>query len=198
MKTLQICRIAVLNLSVLAGISYFSYGQPFEFKVTKPFTGRVLRDDLSLFKERGQVNRIGTLVKDDSVVVLGWAAWLVKISSRGMIGYTGAFGINLPLELYDEISAKSEDLQNKEIRYFQHKRLADAEKKYGTAIRKRIERREYWLGMNQDMATSSLGRPDKVNRTVSASKVSEQWVYSSYDIYLYFENGIMKSFQDSR
>jgi hypothetical protein len=44
------------------------------------------------------------------------------------------------------------------------------------------------------MATISLGSPNKVNRTVGAWGAREQWVYET--IYLYFENGVLTSYQD--
>jgi hypothetical protein len=52
----------------------------------------------------------------------------------------------------------------------------------------------YWIGMNKEMATLSLGSPNAVNRTVGGWGVREQWVYET--IYLYFENGVLTSYQD--
>jgi amino acid transporter len=55
-----------------------------------------------------------------------------------------------------------------------------------------------WIGMTKDQATESWGKPHEINRTVYSSGVHEQWVMfdSIYTPYLYFENGILTSWQD--
>jgi hypothetical protein len=40
----------------------------------------------------------------------------------------------------------------------------------------------------------SWGRPEDVNRTITANKVNEQWVYSGG--YIYIENGIVTTIQN--
>ena len=52
-----------------------------------------------------------------------------------------------------------------------------------------------FIGMGSDQAKASWGPPKRINKTVSASGVHEQWIYSSQ--YLYFENGKLTSFQSS-
>lgn len=52
------------------------------------------------------------------------------------------------------------------------------------------------IGMSAEDARTSWGDPDKVNRTVSAFGVHEQWIYGN--TYAYFEDGVLKSWQDSR
>jgi hypothetical protein len=44
---------------------------------------------------------------------------------------------------------------------------------------------------------STWGSPEKINRTTTANKVSEQWVYSGYR-YIYFDDGIVTAIQDNR
>jgi hypothetical protein len=41
---------------------------------------------------------------------------------------------------------------------------------------------------------TSFGAPDHINRTVTAGRVVEQWVYDG--VYLYFTNGRLTAFQD--
>ena len=48
--------------------------------------------------------------------------------------------------------------------------------------------------MTRELATISLGSPNDINRTVGSWGVHEQWVY--YNLYLYFENGILTSYQN--
>jgi hypothetical protein len=57
------------------------------------------------------------------------------------------------------------------------------------------------LGMTDEMAEVSWGSPSDINRTVDSGGMHEQWVYR--DIlalhstrYIYFENGILTSWQD--
>lgn len=52
------------------------------------------------------------------------------------------------------------------------------------------------IGMTTGQVEVSLwGKPESVNRTVTASGVREQWVYGNGQ-YLYFEDGVLTSFQD--
>ncbi|WP_115098956.1 tetratricopeptide repeat protein [Paraburkholderia lacunae] len=52
------------------------------------------------------------------------------------------------------------------------------------------------LGMTkQEALASKWGRPERINRTHTASGTDEQWVYGGGN-YLYFRNGILESFQN--
>jgi hypothetical protein len=68
-------------------------------------------------------------------------------------------------------------------------------KKYGEKNYRRMKDGNFWIGMNKEMATISLGSPKDINRTVGKWGVNEQWVYNG-GLYLYFENGVLTSFQD--
>ncbi len=68
--------------------------------------------------------------------------------------------------------------------------------KYGNETGQKLLDGYYWIGMTDDMARVSLGSPRSINKTVGAWGVNEQWVY--YSIYLYFENGKLNSYQNSR
>ena len=51
------------------------------------------------------------------------------------------------------------------------------------------------IGMTkEEVLNSSWGRPESINRTITDSGVSEQWVY--YNRYVYIENGVVTSIQD--
>lgn len=52
------------------------------------------------------------------------------------------------------------------------------------------------VGMTPDQVRTAWGRPERINRTVIPGRVSEQWVYGT--TYLYFDDGILTSWQDSR
>ncbi len=67
---------------------------------------------------------------------------------------------------------------------------------YGEATGKRILDGKIWLGMTDKMARDSWGSPYDINRSVGSYGVHEQWVYRKYDANLYFENGVLTSWQD--
>lgn len=54
----------------------------------------------------------------------------------------------------------------------------------------------WWLGMTEQEALASLGKPYPVNRTITPWGTHEQWVYRDFGLYLYFDNGILTSGQD--
>ncbi|MEW6614809.1 MAG: hypothetical protein AB1401_05025 [Thermodesulfobacteriota bacterium] len=51
------------------------------------------------------------------------------------------------------------------------------------------------LGMTKEQIVASWGYPKSINRNVGSWGIYEQWVYGN-SVYLYLENGILKSFQD--
>jgi hypothetical protein len=50
------------------------------------------------------------------------------------------------------------------------------------------------IGMNMTEAINFFGTPDKINKSVGSWGTHEQWCYK--DRYLYFENGILTSWQE--
>jgi hypothetical protein len=62
-----------------------------------------------------------------------------------------------------------------------------------------IAKRQVVIGMTEEEVIRSWGRPDKLNRTLTARTVSEQWIYErgsiSQSTYLYMENGVLRSAQ---
>lgn len=53
------------------------------------------------------------------------------------------------------------------------------------------------VGMTADQVRAAWGKPERINSSLYASGTHEQWVYRG-DQYVYFENGIMTSLQQSR
>lgn len=78
----------------------------------------------------------------------------------------------------------------------EHARSESIFDKYGNELGARILAGDIWLGMTADMARASMGEPKSINRTVTASGTSEQWVYESSHKYLYFKDGILDGWQD--
>jgi hypothetical protein len=68
----------------------------------------------------------------------------------------------------------------------------DWDRKYCQAI----INRKVMTGMNPAQVRAAWGRPERINRTVLPGYTTEQWVYG--DTYLYFDDGVLTSWQDSR
>lgn len=62
---------------------------------------------------------------------------------------------------------------------------------------KPLSGRPLTIGMRADDVIDALGNPTTINRTVLSSGTSEQWVYPN-GLYVYIENGVVTSWQDSR
>lgn len=74
-------------------------------------------------------------------------------------------------------------------------RLNSLTKKYDGNIAWKIIRHEYWIGMTTEMARDSLGSPADINKSIGSWGIHEQWVYS-HEVYLYFENDKLTSYQN--
>ena len=58
-----------------------------------------------------------------------------------------------------------------------------------------IEEGKVFIGMTEEQAILSRGKPKEINRTITSNIKNEQWVYGSGS-YLYFDNGRLTAFQD--
>ena len=116
------------------------------------------------------------------------------------INYNDSIGWVLRIALISETEKQKiiADKQAKELadkkQYEQNKETFV--KKFGSEVAEKILYKRIWLGMTDEMARLSKGSPDKINRSVGPWGVHEQWVYDFEDMYLYFENGILTSWQD--
>jgi hypothetical protein len=87
--------------------------------------------------------------------------------------------------------------QEKEERNIRHKAFFKKHPSTRPEIRNLIKSSKITIGMTSGEVEASWGAPNKINRTVSTLGVHEQWIYGEAQ-YLYFDNGVMTSFQDSR
>ena len=69
-------------------------------------------------------------------------------------------------------------------------------KHWPSAIEKAVIEKKIQIGMTAEQVRLAWGKPRRINRSVGVWGTHEQWVYGS--TYLYFENDILTSFQDSR
>jgi hypothetical protein len=145
-----------------------------------------------------------TFDEEKEVIILDYSDLYFGVCSGGVCGYMSEIWIKKSQALENFISAKN--FEKEELKRLQSERESKAEKakwlelekryikKYGEKDYSKMKQGYYWIGMNKEMATISLGTPNKVNRTVGAWGVREQWVYETN--YLYFENGVLTSYQD--
>ena len=90
-------------------------------------------------------------------------------------------------------------IHEENLAFFKKERQRYSKREKNELIEKKIaEKKEQnpHLGMTKEQVeSSSWGKPKDINRTVSTYGSREQWVYGS-GRYLYFEDGILTSFQD--
>lgn len=171
----------------------------------------------SVYKDASFSNRMNYKIpKNSRIEVIGYEGTLWKIKYQNDIGFV--FGSNI--EVNDTLiffrdgleeerrqvqlrkTQESMDKAQSYIDSIKAKRdsveqvLLKIKSTYSKTIQDRIDKNQYWIGMTKTMATLSLGNPSDINRTVTKFVIHEQWVYSDYGLYLYFDDGILTSFQD--
>ena len=77
-------------------------------------------------------------------------------------------------------------------------RIKSLKLKFGDYYTNLILTHSYEVGMTKYMIEESLGKPDKVNRTVNQFGNSEQWIYENQDLYLYFDGDKLTSYQEHK
>jgi hypothetical protein len=124
-------------------------------------------------------NIVDSLNKGDYVKIISYknGYWLIK--TKRIKGYAS--------EIYFNNNEKMKRSKKK----FKQDKIID---KYGENIAYKIFNHKIWIGMTDKMARLSIGEPKEINRTTYRWGVHEQWVYKNR--FLYFENGILKSWQD--
>ena len=126
-----------------------------------------------------------------------------KAKYNNEIGYINDMYLDknsFPKELNDYIKL-AKDVANQSYLIKKNKkkknRREQLEKKYGKLYSRFIFRGSIKIGMTQQMVKESIGSPKDINKSVYSFGVHEQWVYShnKYE-YLYFEDGILTSWQE--
>ncbi len=147
---------------------------------------------------------ITKLTEEKQVVLLDYFEGFFGICTDSVCGYMNEMWIDKNEEIYEFIKVKEQELKElKKLEDENKLKLKKAEyaklengyiKKYGQKTYNKLKEGYYWTGMNREMAIISLGSPNDINRTVGSWGVHEQWVYDN--IYLYFENGKLTSYQN--
>lgn len=147
---------------------------------------------------------ITSLSEDVEVIIIDYIDGYFGVCTDSICGYMSDLWIKRNDVINDFI--KSKEAEERELeRLEKESKLKEQKaewvelekqyiKKYGQNTYNKLKKGYYWIGMSREMATISLGRPNDINRTVGSWGVHEQWVYD--DLYLYFENGKLTSYQD--
>ncbi|MGE8036354.1 hypothetical protein [Lysinibacillus sp. NPDC093692] len=103
----------------------------------------------------------------------------------------GDLSENVKSFIYQKFSTDIEELEAS-IK----KEKAENLERYANVKAEREANRIY-IGMTKEQVlNTNWGEPDDINRTITSNHTSEQWVYSDYGKYLYFEDGILVTIQD--
>ncbi|APT75036.1 hypothetical protein LN42_00450 [Marinitoga sp. 1137] len=121
----------------------------------------------------------------------------------------GWYDLNYFKEVMNKFSISPEDFieQKKEDFKLLKKKKIEEEKRINLRYGKwapYVIKKEIAIGMPSWIVKEILGRPSDINKTVTANIIYEQWIYEKYDfslktnwpyLYLYFENGVLTSWQ---
>lgn len=156
---------------------------------TETFTG-IINFMGAALRENPDVNSMELIHVSPGDTVLLYSCYskpFFKAMHNDYIGYISSSSL--------EKSTKVQSIIDKSLSK-EDPKLAALTRQHGSYNASRIINHEYWLGMTDGMALSSLGSPDKINRTTGSFGIHEQWIYYGKDLYLYFEDGILKTIQN--
>lgn len=111
-----------------------------------------------------------------------------------IIVVSGCLGLESGCREYDAYTGQCTD--SPRLDDLRRQTAIDNYPEWSDIIVSRISAGKISLGMTKEQVIASWGKPDDINRSVGSWGVHEQWVYGNpYRNYLYFENGILTSWQ---
>lgn len=181
-------------------------------KVAIPLSGANFYKNMRVYS-----SKIRELSSSDTLLVLDTLPndIYIKVEVDGIVGYVAKsflkefeFGVIVNysqleylkylerMRIAEDEERKREIEKEKEEKLQQAylKRLNKFTKKYGKEVGKKVADKKIWIGMTKDMCIDSWSEPRDRNRSVGTWGVHEQWIY--YNTYLYFEDGVLTSWQD--
>jgi hypothetical protein len=187
----------------------FSNGMKFP---TKANCFNLMTKEAEIFSEK-----VGRIYSGDSVEVLDYDPKTKYFYAKyhNSYGYIETYTVVLTDDLSQLIIKKDQDYESEKLQQEKHQALKNDQQKkeqalkneqqakqrkqnlinkYGQVNAEKILAGKIWIGMTKEMAIESWGKPEDINRTVTSYSVSEQWVYG--ERYLYFDDGILTSWQD--
>lgn len=148
-------------------------------------------------------NEIKVFADEKKIIILDYVDEYFKVCDGDVCGFASTLWIVNSPEIEQYVDNKK--AVDNAIRIANAKRISQQQelqvkkkeeylvKKLGLKTYNSLKDGYYWLGMTKEMALIAFGNPTDVNETVGSWGTREQWVYNN--IYLYFENGILASYQ---
>lgn len=136
--------------------------------------------------------RIIPIKSGTDVDVIGISNTFYKVKYGEIIGFINV-GYIPDQDLESRIASKSNLLSGKK------KSLEELQKEYSKRDALCIFNNTLQIGMSQKAAYEILGKPSKINRTVTAYEITEQCIYDygNYNYkYLYFKNEVLQVIQE--
>jgi hypothetical protein len=174
------------------------------FRRLKKFNFRFIKD-ISVLDSESIANgkKIFLLKKNEEFTLLSFQNDFYFIDykeTKGYVYYVHLNGIAETEEYKAYWIKKNEEKRiiekQREIAEQKSGRLQKLTKEFGSENAYKIINKKIWIGMTDSMAKESIGSPKNINRDTYSSGIHEQWVYERR--YLYFENGVLKSWQDQK
>jgi hypothetical protein len=101
------------------------------------------------------------------------------------------FGVSMLIGVVMQVKQAPEVAAAKAQAGVDAKAEAEAEAKRQAAM---VKEHRIWVGMTQAQLVKSVGKPEKVNRTVTSNGKSEQWIY--HGNYVYVVDGVVTAYQN--
>jgi len=121
---------------------------------------------------------ITSLTEDKEVVIIDYKDGYFGVCADTICGYMSDLWIKKNDKIIEFINTKEKE--EKELRRLEREQKLKNQKaeyakleknyikKYGQKTYDKLKQGYYWIGMNKEMATISLGRPNDINRTVGS------------------------------
>lgn len=135
---------------------------------------------------------IGTIPRGTTIMAYDFKNNYYFVAFDTLNGYVMSMNVETLEVRNDRLEKQRKENLKREVEANTHRKMLVS--KYGSVNGERVFAGKIWLGMTKEMAEDSWGKPSDINRTVGSWGVKEQWIYS--DAYLYFDNGILNSWQD--
>jgi hypothetical protein len=159
-------------------------------------TTAILRSASRLFGEKDDLTAVIMVIPSGSTVqILGSDSTYLHVKYEDTEGYI--FNRNLTLNQTVPIKTNEQAIEKvagpqQQVTETQQKnnqsvnRFSLLENKYGTSMAAKLYAGKIWKGMSAEMVNDSWGTPVKVNRSINANIVKEEWIFKN--TWLFFEN----------
>jgi hypothetical protein len=160
----------------------------------------ILKTSSRLFAEKDDLTSVILVIPSgDTVSVVTADSTYLKVVYRGTDGYVlskhavvktppRAPSVNTP--------AASGATPKAPVKDNQMTRYENLIYKYGKSLADKLIAGKIWKGMDSEMVKDSWGNAIRINRVISGSLVTEEWIYRN--TWLYFENSVLYDWGPAR